>query len=103
MLKLTVSNRKGGTAKSVTSYFLAGTYAERGARVLLVDCDAQGSAGTACFGPVAVESLPAERTIAALFGPKPYRASDIIHQTGTPGIDIVPANVELAQDLYAGR
>ena len=96
MLKLVVSNRKGGTAKSVTSYFLAGVYSERGAKVLLVDTDAQGSASIACFGPIAVEGLPAEKTLAALFDTRPYRVADLIHPTSTPGIDILPANVHLA-------
>jgi chromosome partitioning protein len=38
-----VANLKGGTAKTVTSYFLATALARRG-RTLLVDCDPQGSA-----------------------------------------------------------
>ena len=42
-MKVAVANLKGGTAKTVTSYFLATALAERG-RTLLVDCDPQGSA-----------------------------------------------------------
>lgn len=38
-----MANLKGGTAKTVTSYFLATALAGRG-RTLLVDCDPQGSA-----------------------------------------------------------
>lgn len=38
-----MANLKGGTAKTVTSYFLATAFSRRG-RTLLVDCDPQGSA-----------------------------------------------------------
>lgn len=42
-MKVAVANLKGGTAKTVTSYFLATALAGQG-RTLLVDCDPQGSA-----------------------------------------------------------
>ncbi len=42
-MKVAVANLKGGTAKTVTSYFLATALSRRG-RTLLVDCDPQGSA-----------------------------------------------------------
>ena len=42
-MRVAVANLKGGTAKTVTSYFLATALAGRG-RTLLVDCDPQGSA-----------------------------------------------------------
>lgn len=42
-MKVAIVNLKGGTAKTVTSYFLATAFSRRG-RTLLVDCDPQGSA-----------------------------------------------------------
>ncbi len=42
-MNIAVANLKGGTAKTVTSYFLATALSRRG-RTLLVDCDPQGSA-----------------------------------------------------------
>ena len=42
-MRVAVANLKGGTAKTVTSYFLATAPSRRG-RTLLVDCDPQGSA-----------------------------------------------------------
>lgn len=39
--RITVSSRKGGTAKTTTTVHLAGTLARKGYRVLLVDLDAQ--------------------------------------------------------------
>lgn len=42
-MKLAVANLKGGTAKTMTSFFLAAAFSRRG-RTLLVDTDPQGSA-----------------------------------------------------------
>ena len=39
--RVTISSRKGGTAKTTTTVHLAGTLARKGYRVLLVDLDAQ--------------------------------------------------------------
>jgi chromosome partitioning protein len=43
MMKLTVSNQRGGVGKTTTALTLARCYADSGKRVLLVDTDAQGS------------------------------------------------------------
>ena len=42
-MKIAVVNLKGGSAKTITSFFLATALSRRG-RTLLVDCDPQGSA-----------------------------------------------------------
>lgn len=62
-------NQKGGCGKSSTTYHLGGALAAAGWRVLLVDCDPQGSLGQAFFGSAAVETLPARDTLAAAFDP----------------------------------
>jgi len=43
MIKLTVSNQRGGVGKTTTAFTLARCWADDGKRVLLVDTDAQGS------------------------------------------------------------
>jgi len=47
---IAIVNRKGGSAKTTTAFNLAGVFAERGQRVLVVDLDPQGSLSRSGFG-----------------------------------------------------
>lgn len=46
MIRLVVSNQRGGVAKTTTAVSLARCFAERGLRTLLIDTDSQGSIAT---------------------------------------------------------
>jgi chromosome partitioning protein len=46
MLRLLISNQRGGVAKTTTIHTLARFLADRGLRVLIIDTDPQGSMGT---------------------------------------------------------
>lgn len=46
MIRLVISNQRGGVAKTTTAVTLARCFADRGKRVLLIDTDSQGSIRT---------------------------------------------------------
>jgi len=60
-------NQKGGCGKSSSCFHLAGHFASRGARVLVIDADPQGSLSQGFFGSATVEQLRARETLAAVF------------------------------------
>lgn len=97
-LDLCLINQKGGCGKSSTCFHLAGAFASKGMRVLLVDMDPQGSLSQGLLGSTVVESLPLENTVAALFDDSMgfREPQSFLTATAFQGIDLLPANQYLA-------
>lgn len=86
-----VVNQKGGVGKTTTAVNVAACLAVAGERVLLVDTDPQGNATSgvgvvkseleACIYDMLINEVPIER---------------VIVPTETPGLDLVPAKLDLA-------
>jgi len=86
-----VVNQKGGVGKTTTAVNVAACLAVSGERVLLVDTDPQGNATSgvgvvkseleACIYDMLINEVPIER---------------VIVPTETPGLDLVPAKLDLA-------
>lgn len=92
MRVITSLNQKGGCGKSSCTYHLAGAFAGKGLRVLLADMDPQSSISQGFWGPNDTRALDPEETVAALFpGNRPH-PSQVIKQTGIPGVDIIPGS-----------
>ncbi len=93
---IAVANQKGGTGKTATTLSLGIALARRGRRVLLVDTDPQGDL-TKSLGwadPDALEVTLANHLSAAIEGEGLESREGILSHK--EGIDLMPANIELA-------
>jgi chromosome partitioning protein len=96
MIRLVVSNQRGGVAKTTTTHTLARYCADRNLRVLVIDTDPQGSMG------VVLGLRPTNYL--HQFVVNSYRFSDCVVQAG-PGIDVLCSNRESLETeaLLMGR
>lgn len=92
-------NQKGGVAKTETATCLAYLLRERGAKVLLVDCDSQGNASIH-IGLTArrIDELEeTRRTLYYAMVDDERAFTDFILPTDEPRVDLVPAFMSLAE------
>jgi chromosome partitioning protein len=85
---ITALNQKGGVGKTSTCYHLAGTLAQSGRRVLLVDNDPQASLTQGFLGPQATRQLDPAETIAAVYRQEAV-PDQVLRATGIPNVDLL--------------
>ncbi len=91
MKTVAIANQKGGVAKTTTAINLAAALAERGQQVLLIDLDPQGNASTGLgIGPDARDPSSYDLLLGDAL------ASDVLSETRTQGLSIVPATTALS-------
>jgi chromosome partitioning protein len=88
---ITLCNQKGGVGKTTTSISLGAALAEYGRRVLAIDFDPQG----ALSAGLAVNTHEATTIYDLLLNGK-LDPSEAIQHTGVPGLDVIPANIDLS-------
>ncbi|TPW26984.1 plasmid partitioning protein RepA [Martelella alba] len=94
---MAVMNFKGGSGKTTTAAHLAQYLALRGYRVLAIDLDPQASL-SALFGHQPELDVGDGETIyGAIRYEDPVPISEIVRETYTPGLHIIPGNLELME------
>ncbi|MCX7521356.1 ParA family protein [Microbacterium sp. STN6] len=88
---IALCNQKGGVGKTTTSINLGASIAAYGRRVLAIDFDPQGAL-SAGLG-VETHDVP---TIYDLLLSSSKDPKDTIQHTGVPGLDVIPANIDLS-------
>jgi len=89
---MAVANRKGGVGKTTTSVNMATTLAYMGHPVLLVDMDSQGHS-TSGLG---IERSEIDGTVLDILLDL-GSAEDVLLASDLPGLDLIPANVDLSR------
>jgi chromosome partitioning protein len=98
---LSACQRKGGVGRSTLLYNLAGSFAKRGLKTLMLDLDPQASITQICLGPEAVDNLPPARTVVGLLGENYFGSiHDLIVPSGVAGIELLPGSNALARFNY---
>lgn len=85
---VTALNQKGGVGKTSTCFHLAGTLAQLGRRVLLVDADPQSSLTQGFLGPHRARSLDPSETVAGVLTGDAI-LTRAIRTTGLAGVDLI--------------
>ncbi|GMA39644.1 chromosome partitioning ATPase [Mobilicoccus caccae] len=89
---IAMCNQKGGVGKTTTTINLGAALAELGRKVLLVDFDPQGALSVG----LGIRANDLDLTIYNLLVERGHDIRDVIRSSRTPGLDLLPANIDLS-------
>jgi len=89
---LAMCNQKGGVGKTTSTINMGAALADFGRKVLLVDLDPQG----ALSAGLGIPHEDLDLTVYNLIIDSDTDVRDAIHHTSVPGLDLVPANIDLS-------
>lgn len=91
MIRVAIANQKGGVGKTTTAINIATAMAATGWKTLLIDLDPQGNASTG----IGIGAGQRERSSYDLMVDQ-MALADCIQPTRIPGLDVIPATVDLS-------
>jgi chromosome partitioning protein len=91
VIRVAIANQKGGVGKTTTAINVATAMAATGWKVLLIDLDPQGNASTG----IGIDSSQREKSAWDLLVDE-VPLAECIQPTRIPGLDIIPATVDLS-------